>query len=160
MLLDLSSDTTVIYTHPVPTATMVTRQTGIAILLICLLFSTSYIQPVLAAQTKCYTMTGILIEDENVVPCNPSATGGAGSHSSCCNQKEGDVCLSTGLCLSPKAKTPSNMLWTNGCTDPTWNDSSCPQYCNPPVNSTGKLILGQSTTRTWLIHSKSEPSQV
>lgn len=123
-----------------PTATMDTpriRQTHLPTILICLLFSIIHIQPVFA-QAKCYSMLGSLIKDPGVIPCNPLASNTTGTHSSCCNQKTGDVCLSSGLCLSPSGKEPSTMLWTNGCTDPTWKDRSCPRYCNPPFNSTGK----------------------
>ncbi|KAK4159927.1 hypothetical protein QBC43DRAFT_326350 [Cladorrhinum sp. PSN259] len=101
----------------------------------------------LAEPPQCYYITSKPVpKDSGIVPCDPSATGtdtgllpgGSGTtHSSCCNQEKGDVCLSTGLCLNTSGKTPNNLLWINGCTDPTWRDPACPQYCNPAPNSTG-----------------------
>ncbi|KAK4218896.1 hypothetical protein QBC37DRAFT_478619 [Rhypophila decipiens] len=103
---------------------------------------------------RCYSTAGNLIKDKNVVPCNPNATasGEPGSHSSCCNQQMGDVCLSTGLCLNTGSKGPSGLLWLNGCTDPTWRDRACPQYCNPPVGSTRDVwnpTLRACTAKSW-----------
>ncbi|KAM7222507.1 hypothetical protein V8F06_002001 [Rhypophila decipiens] len=64
----------------------------------------------------------------------------------------GDVCLSTGLCLNTGSKGPTGLLWLNGCTDPTWRDRACPQYCNPPLNSTKDVwnpTLRACTARSW-----------
>ncbi|KAM7194022.1 hypothetical protein V8F20_008118 [Naviculisporaceae sp. PSN 640] len=101
------------------------------------LLSTTSLPVAAQDRPKCYTTAGNLIRDPGVVPCNLNATasGEPGSHSSCCNELTGDICLTTGLCLSLNAKTPSGMLWLNGCTDPTWRDPACPQYCNPPAGS-------------------------
>ncbi|KAK4459458.1 hypothetical protein QBC42DRAFT_311614 [Cladorrhinum samala] len=85
---------------------------------------------------QCYHVSGNIVKDTNVVPCDPSATGKTGSHTSCCNKGTGDQCTSTGLCLATNAKKPDDLFWINGCTDPTWRDPACPQYCNPPVNPT------------------------
>ncbi|KAK3389879.1 hypothetical protein B0H63DRAFT_464465 [Podospora didyma] len=88
--------------------------------------------------TQCFYVSSNPITDKGIVPCNSSATGQAGSHSSCCNEDTRDACLSSGLCFATQAKTPGALLWIGGCTDPTWRDPSCPQYCNPPVNATGR----------------------
>ncbi|KAK3990674.1 hypothetical protein QBC44DRAFT_368640 [Cladorrhinum sp. PSN332] len=95
------------------------------------------VNPSSAATPQCYFINGDQVTNNRIVPCDPSATGlTPGSHSACCNQQTGDACLSTGLCLGTWGKTPSQILWINGCTDKTWKDPSCPQYCNPAPNST------------------------
>ncbi|KAK3988714.1 hypothetical protein QBC44DRAFT_328789 [Cladorrhinum sp. PSN332] len=89
-----------------------------------------------ALSLTCYHISGNVNTDRSVVPCDPSVSGTAGSHTSCCNKGTGDQCLSTGLCLATNAKRPDDLFWINGCTDPTWRDPACPQYCNPAVNPT------------------------
>lgn len=89
-----------------------------------------------AVSLQCYHVSGNIVKDTSVVPCDPSVTGKTGSHTSCCNKGTGDQCTSTGLCLATNAKRPDDLFWINGCTDPTWRDPACPQYCNPPVNPT------------------------
>ncbi|KAI1392786.1 uncharacterized protein F4822DRAFT_140942 [Hypoxylon trugodes] len=80
------------------------------------------------AAAKCYLLDGTEASSENTL-CNPNATGEAGSHSACCNEKNGDACLSTGLCLNTVSVQQSHLLWATACTDPTFKDPSCPQYC-------------------------------
>ncbi|KAK4223077.1 hypothetical protein QBC38DRAFT_548738 [Podospora fimiseda] len=89
-----------------------------------------------ALSLTCYHVSGNVNKDENVIPCDPSVSGTPGSHTSCCNKGTGDQCLSTGLCLATNAKRPDDLFWINGCTDKTWRDPACPQYCNPPENPT------------------------
>lgn len=51
------------------------------------------------------------------VPCNSTTTG----YSSCCASDH--LCMSSGLCLN------RGLISTGSCTDPTWKDASCAQYC-------------------------------
>ncbi|KAF2645041.1 hypothetical protein P280DRAFT_186354 [Massarina eburnea CBS 473.64] len=61
------------------------------------------------------------------VPCNNTAVG-EGKHSACCAL--GDVCLTNGLCQNPADYwNGGNAFWTEGCTDKTFNDPACPDYC-------------------------------
>ncbi|KAI1656916.1 hypothetical protein F4813DRAFT_397165 [Daldinia decipiens] len=76
----------------------------------------------------CYHLDGTNAGPSNEV-CNPNATGVEGSHSACCSAENGDACLSTGLCLNTIARQQSHLLWSTACTDPTFKDPSCPQYC-------------------------------
>ncbi|KAI8957500.1 hypothetical protein F5Y11DRAFT_360786 [Daldinia sp. FL1419] len=76
----------------------------------------------------CYHLDGSNAGPSNAL-CNPNATGVEGSHSACCSEKNGDACLSTGLCLNTIARQQSHLLWSTACTDPTFKDPSCPQYC-------------------------------
>ncbi|KAI1479332.1 hypothetical protein F4774DRAFT_410084 [Daldinia eschscholtzii] len=77
----------------------------------------------------CYHLDGSNAGPTNAL-CNPNATGGEGSHSACCNAQNADACLSTGLCLNTLAQQQSHVLWSTGCTDSTFKDPSCPQYCH------------------------------
>ncbi|KAI1804681.1 hypothetical protein F4811DRAFT_262060 [Daldinia bambusicola] len=77
----------------------------------------------------CYHLDGSNAGPTNAL-CNPNATGGEGSHSACCNAQNGDACLSTGLCLNTIARQQSHVLWSTACTDSTFQDPSCPQYCH------------------------------
>ncbi|KAI1378703.1 hypothetical protein F4677DRAFT_465833 [Hypoxylon crocopeplum] len=77
----------------------------------------------------CYHLDGSLTGPSDSA-CDSSATGETGSHSACCNSDNADVCLSSGLCLNTVSKQPSHLLWSTGCTDSTFKDPNCPQYCH------------------------------
>ncbi|KAI5918689.1 hypothetical protein F4810DRAFT_715289 [Camillea tinctor] len=77
---------------------------------------------------QCYHLDGSSGGTTNTL-CNPNATGTEGSHSACCNVDNADACLSTGLCLNTAARQQSHILWATGCTDATFQDPACPQYC-------------------------------
>lgn len=47
----------------------------------------------------------------------------------CCRQ--GDVCLTNGLCFSPGL----NLVLRRGCTDKTWRSTKCPDICTTGMNS-------------------------
>lgn len=51
------------------------------------------------------------------VPCNSTTTG----YSSCC--ASGHLCMSSGLCFT------RGLISRGSCTDPTWKDPACAQYC-------------------------------
>jgi hypothetical protein len=71
------------------------------------------------AQATCYNTWGE--EDTNQQPCSvPGADAGAVTW--CC--KQGDTCLSNGLCLSPES---SNLMTQQGCTNRNWD--GCTTYC-------------------------------
>ncbi|KAI2783694.1 hypothetical protein F4815DRAFT_502721 [Daldinia loculata] len=76
----------------------------------------------------CYHLDGTKAGPSNGL-CNPNATGVERSHSACCSVENGDACLSTGLYLNTIAHQQSHLLWSTACTDPTFKDPSCPQYC-------------------------------
>ncbi|KAK4228113.1 hypothetical protein QBC38DRAFT_476176 [Podospora fimiseda] len=104
----------------------------------------------LSTARKCYFSNGDEVTSPKITPCNPPSSS-TSTHSSCCNQAVNDACLSSGLCLGTWGKTPSSILWINGCTDPTWKDPACPQYCNPAPNATadshnpGLKVCGDKT---------------
>ncbi|KAI1137132.1 hypothetical protein F5Y05DRAFT_79475 [Hypoxylon sp. FL0543] len=77
----------------------------------------------------CYGLDGTKASPSNTL-CNPNATGAEGSHSACCNADNGDACLSSGLCLNSLSRQQSHLLWATACSDPTFKDPSCPQYCH------------------------------
>lgn len=63
-------------------------------------------------------------------PCNSTAVAN-GQHSSCCASN--DMCLTNGLCKEKgKEHEGTNLYWSNGCTDPNFNDPACPRYCMKP----------------------------
>ncbi|KAI2604678.1 hypothetical protein GGR54DRAFT_621530 [Hypoxylon sp. NC1633] len=91
-----------------------------------LLVGSCMVLRVLAA--TCYHLDGTNAGPSNSA-CNTSATSTEGSHSACCNSDNSDACLSTGLCLNTLSTQQSHLLWATGCTDSTFRDPNCPQYC-------------------------------
>lgn len=53
----------------------------------------------------------------NFVPCSPTGDGG------CC--AEGDFCTALGYCISES----EGYHYRGACTDSTWGNPSCPDYC-------------------------------
>ncbi|KAK0707130.1 hypothetical protein B0T26DRAFT_680693 [Lasiosphaeria miniovina] len=80
-----------------------------------------------AAAAQCYSVNG---QKSSGVSCNAAATGsgGAGSHSACCDDSRQEACLSSGLCLATQ-RTDNQTFWAEGCTDPTGLDTACPSFC-------------------------------
>ena len=77
----------------------------------------------------CYANNGSLYKNTETVyiPCNITAVQ-SGGHSACC--AIGDLCLSNGLCMDPDMEAKgANQYWRNGCTDKTFQDSSCANVC-------------------------------
>ncbi|KAF2489012.1 hypothetical protein BU16DRAFT_600653 [Lophium mytilinum] len=72
------------------------------------------------------------------VPCNQTAIE-EGKHTSCC--APGDMCFTNGIC---KANNPNqlNWNWRDACTDPTWKDPACPNYCKG-TNPSGAHVIFQ-----------------
>src|ERR1700712_5357058 len=86
---------------------------------------------VILASATCYLRNGN-VAPSSYEPCNANVTGTTGSHSSCCNTGNNDVCLASGVCLFPNP-TPSGFgfsyFFANGCTDRNLVDSSCQTFC-------------------------------
>ncbi|KAF2791691.1 hypothetical protein K505DRAFT_418954 [Melanomma pulvis-pyrius CBS 109.77] len=62
-----------------------------------------------------------------VIPCNGTAIEN-GEHSACCVLD--DLCLTNGMCQNPSDRANGyNWYWREGCTDATFTDPACPQYC-------------------------------
>ncbi|KAF1980256.1 hypothetical protein BU23DRAFT_562644 [Bimuria novae-zelandiae CBS 107.79] len=79
--------------------------------------------------SQCYANNGSLYENTaaTYVPCNLTAVQNGG-HSACYNL--GDLCMTNGLCMEPANEIKgANHYWRNGCTDPTFKDPACPNYC-------------------------------
>ncbi|KAF2638687.1 hypothetical protein P280DRAFT_482024 [Massarina eburnea CBS 473.64] len=79
----------------------------------------------------CYTLNGMktgLFDTLSYIPCNATAIEN-GQHSACCAST--DLCLTNGLCKynAPKDAPAFNEYWRIGCTDPTYQDASCPKQC-------------------------------
>ncbi|KAF2442784.1 hypothetical protein P171DRAFT_486764 [Karstenula rhodostoma CBS 690.94] len=78
---------------------------------------------------ECYANNGSLYTNSKAiyVPCNITAIEN-GEHSSCC--AIGDLCMTNGLCMEQANEAKgANHYWRNGCTDKTWKDPACPNYC-------------------------------
>ena len=77
---------------------------------------------------KCYGVNGVL-HSSDIQPCNADLP--AGSHVACCNLTKSppDICVGGGLCLSQEGNTIADLLWAQGCTDPTGKDVACQSYC-------------------------------
>ncbi|KAF2214762.1 hypothetical protein CERZMDRAFT_105256 [Cercospora zeae-maydis SCOH1-5] len=67
---------------------------------------------------QCYYPDGTASKD---VPCNATAAAVAGGYSACCS--ESSYCMDNGLCLD------TGILKRMSCTDKTFKDKKCPQYC-------------------------------
>ena len=74
-----------------------------------------------AANSTCYYPNGV---QNNGGACNINA-----GVSACCGPTF--ICLSNGLCQpGPESKkTYAYEFYRSGCTDATFNSSSCPQFC-------------------------------
>lgn len=76
----------------------------------------------LIMSAKCYDQDGN--ENPDLLACSADGDGLA----SCC--QPGDACATNGFCLPPSAaKAPLN-YYVYGCSDPTWNASTCVNECN------------------------------
>lgn len=72
----------------------------------------------------CWPLSGETYPDDDIyIPCNQTAVDNGG-HSACC--APGDRCLTNGLCTNDPG---GNVYWRDGCTDRTWKDPACPNYC-------------------------------
>jgi hypothetical protein len=76
-----------------------------------------------ASTTQCYYANGSYAPN-NIVPCWNNST-----HAACCNAANGDICMTSGLCVSPNLSPSNGLIWANGCTDQSGTDPSCQQYC-------------------------------
>lgn len=74
-----------------------------------------------ATNSTCYYPNG---KENNGGACNPNA-----EVSACCGPTF--VCLSNGLCKPgpDSKKTYAYNFYRSGCTDATFNSTSCPQFC-------------------------------
>ncbi|KAI1629496.1 hypothetical protein EDD37DRAFT_661432 [Exophiala viscosa] len=96
---------------------------------------------VVADTATCYDMNRTAWTQNRIKPCNPNA--GASVHSACCaldgnDPNYNDLCMDSGLCLSTDGWW-ATYLFADGCTDPTFQDKSCPnvtQYCSSVSAST------------------------
>jgi hypothetical protein len=88
-----------------------------------------------APNGTCYSSTGLAspFNDYTYIPCNLTAIAN-GQHSACC--ASGDTCLTNGLCKynPPTPVHNFNTYWRIGCTDPTYQDPSCPKQCKNKEN--------------------------
>ncbi|KAM0815594.1 putative Mid2 domain-containing protein [Seiridium cardinale] len=82
---------------------------------------------------------------QTYIPCNSTAVS-LGQHSACC--APGDMCFTNGLC---KAGTGQwNWNWRVGCTDPTFSDPACPDYCRGvESDDAAHLVFQCSDDETW-----------
>lgn len=86
----------------------------------------TFLSIVNAQDPACYSIAGV--EVDSLFSCNPSA-----ENSACCSP--GDICYSNGLCapsqesIDAGAATITPFFW-DGCTDPTFEDSSCFPECH------------------------------
>lgn len=76
---------------------------------------------ILAATTpqQCYFPDG---SESTHTPCNATAAAAKGGFSACCSDTS--YCMDNGLCLE------AGILTRMSCTDKTFADTTCPQYCN------------------------------
>jgi hypothetical protein len=94
---------------------------------IALLTSLTLLPSLATALAQCYLRNG-KPAPSSYSPCNTNATGQTGSHTHCCDWANGDICLSSGLCLYPSGSVVG-MFNADGCTDKTMQDASCFPQC-------------------------------
>jgi hypothetical protein len=96
---------------------------------------------VILASATCYFRSGN-VATSNYKPCDVNATGVTGSHSSCCDTTNNDICLSSGLCLYPGGISGSaySFFFADGCTDRNLADSSCQTFC-PSTTANVQILL-------------------
>ncbi|KAF2194900.1 hypothetical protein K469DRAFT_681296 [Zopfia rhizophila CBS 207.26] len=89
------------------------------------------------------------------VACNQTAVLN-GKHSGCCSA--GDDCLTNGLCRNRGIGSSSNYNWRVACTDKTFKDPACADYCRgiDPEQDT-HLIWRCPQDETWCCNT-GEPS--
>jgi hypothetical protein len=80
-------------------------------------------------ESECYDYNGVQYNNSRIkIPCNTTAIEN-GKHSACCAPD--DLCLTNGMCRNQgDDQIGKNYYWREGCTDATFEDSACPQYCN------------------------------
>ena len=80
----------------------------------------------------CYTIGMDFVTSSNqYFPCgsgSSNSTSGRSAHQSCCYG--GDICMADGICHYTHTVTNGTGYYMAGCTDPTWNDPSCPKACS------------------------------
>jgi len=115
---------------------------SLALLLTGLLFFTSHIASTHAAADSTCFFPNRDVHDLGK-PCDPDA-----SNSACCEATH--TCLSNGLCFD----THFNHVIRGSCTDSSWDDASCPQYCvnNDPTQSgaNGDLRQCDNDNNDWV----------
>ncbi|KAI0482084.1 hypothetical protein GGR56DRAFT_684566 [Xylariaceae sp. FL0804] len=83
-----------------------------------------------ASGNTCYFKNGIATGVEapgmDFLPCDPTNT-----QTHCCQSGSG-TCLTNGLCFISN----DSSLNAGACTDPTWSDASCFQFCGGDLTST------------------------
>ena len=81
-------------------------------------------------------------------PCDPEAD----SFSLCCGA--GDTCLTNGLCV-----TPFGIHYSGGCTDSTFEDAICPNFCtsgeNPAMDRAISILTCVIVDAKWVVECPS-----
>jgi hypothetical protein len=90
-----------------------------------------------AGSNPCYFPNGFLAS--SFVPCSPNGDGG------CC--AEGDFCTSLGYCIS----NSEGYHYRGACTDATWFNPSCPDYCLTDANCTSHPITNYALRRIFYV---------
>ncbi|KAK6337672.1 hypothetical protein TWF730_003064 [Orbilia blumenaviensis] len=72
----------------------------------------------------------------NDMACNPEAETNNKIHSSCCSVDDNVACLSSNLCYNH-----IGYIYRGSCTDPTWEDPSCPSERCTSFSGSGMNIL-------------------
>ncbi|KAF4555783.1 Hypothetical protein D9617_2g057470 [Elsinoe fawcettii] len=97
----------------------------------------------------CYFMSGdstSVAQDKTYIPCDPVAVS-QGKHSSCCAPN--DLCFTNGLCKA-NSNNDWNWRWRVGCTDKTFKDPACPNYCRGvDYDDQAHLIFQCPDDQTW-----------
>lgn len=90
----------------------------------------------------CYVKTnGKILQDDNVIPCTTRDGVQA-----CCSK--GDQCGHYGFCYVPYPESYTmSPYYIGGCTDQTFEDESCPQYCGA---SATRNITYNSGSGQWI----------
>lgn len=98
---------------------------------------------------SCYSRNGTLWKERGSIPCNTTAVA-ENKHSSCC--AVGDLCLTNGMCRSQEDEQHAgNQYFRVGCTDPTWKDPSCANYCEGKETGTmlSARIFNCLSSKSW-----------
>ena len=99
---------------------------------------------------QCYFPDGT---ESTHTPCNATQAAAKGGFSACCS--DSSYCMDNGLCLE------AGILTRMSCTDKTFTDKTCPQYCNTgqstyTTSCAHLLTLAQTT---WAPHTNSHLAQ-
>ena len=106
------------------------------ILMLGLLFAIFFRSVIAAGPSRCFNMDGTYNADRQ--PCIPSDSRASSQHSACCNlddplSNDYDICTHEGVCFIQGSSDNRGLLYQDGCTDSSLEDSTCRSHCAPSL---------------------------